>query len=175
MVLAPAPLNLRLLAQRGREAHLQGVVSSYSAEGCIGAEEADRWFSEYLDFPCRLVHKPDDDPRLVDSSIAESGDQSTREQAPAVTSLCVRSRRTECPSLGSSSDATSSTTHSGPSVSVTSSRPSSAERRRRPYLVAAFRTPSNAEPERTSTRRPGSTLPPLITATVRREVGSSSL
>src|SRR5215204_3365708 len=88
MVLAPAPLNLRLLAQRGREAHLQSVVSSYSAGGCIGAEEADRWFSEYLEFPCRLVHKPDDDPRLVDSAFAESWDQSTREQAPAVTSLC---------------------------------------------------------------------------------------
>ena len=85
MVLAPAPLNLRLLAQPGREAHLQSVVSSYSAGGCIGAEEADRWFSEYLEFPCRLVHKPDDDPRLVDSSFAESWDQSTREQAPAVT------------------------------------------------------------------------------------------
>ena len=85
MVLAPAPLNLRLLAQRGREAHLQSVVSSNSAGGSIGAEEADRWFSEYLEFPCRLVHKPDDDPRLVDSSFAESWDQSTREQAPAVT------------------------------------------------------------------------------------------
>jgi uncharacterized protein YcbX len=85
MVLAPAPLNLRLLAQRGREAHLQGVVSSYSAGGALVAEEADRWFSEYLEFPCRLVHKPDDDPRLVDSSFAESWDQSTREQAPAVT------------------------------------------------------------------------------------------
>ena len=53
--------------------------------GALVAEEADRWFSEYLEFPCRLVHKPDDDPRLVDSSFAESWDQSTREQAPAVT------------------------------------------------------------------------------------------
>ncbi len=43
--------------------------------GALVAEEADRWFSEYLEFPCRLVHKPDDDPRLVDSSFAQSGDQ----------------------------------------------------------------------------------------------------
>jgi uncharacterized protein YcbX len=43
--------------------------------GALVAGEADRWFSEYLGFPCRLVHKPDDDPRLVDSSFAESGDQ----------------------------------------------------------------------------------------------------
>jgi uncharacterized protein len=43
--------------------------------GALVSEEADRWFGEYLEFPCRLVHKPDDDPRLVDSSFAESGDQ----------------------------------------------------------------------------------------------------
>ena len=30
---------------------------------------------EFLEFPCRLVRKPDDDPRLVDSSFAQSGDQ----------------------------------------------------------------------------------------------------
>ena len=62
-----------------------GRCQFVQCRGCIGAEEADRWFSEYLEFPCRLVHKPDDDPRLVDSSFAESWDQSTREQAPAVT------------------------------------------------------------------------------------------
>jgi uncharacterized protein len=43
--------------------------------GALVSEEADRWFSEFLEFPCRLVGKPDDDPRLVDSSFAESGDQ----------------------------------------------------------------------------------------------------
>jgi uncharacterized protein len=42
--------------------------------GALVSEEADRWFSEFLEFPCRLVGKPDD-PRLVDSSFAESGDQ----------------------------------------------------------------------------------------------------
>jgi uncharacterized protein len=43
--------------------------------GALVSEEADRWFTEFLEFPCRLVHKPDDDPRLVDSEYAESGDQ----------------------------------------------------------------------------------------------------
>jgi len=38
-------------------------------------EEADRWFSEFLDFPCRLVHKPDGDVRPVHSLYAESRDQ----------------------------------------------------------------------------------------------------
>ena len=36
---------------------------------------ADRWFGEFLDFPCRLVHKPEDDVRPVDSAYAEEGDQ----------------------------------------------------------------------------------------------------
>jgi uncharacterized protein len=43
--------------------------------GAMVSEEADRWFGEYLGFSCRLVHKPDDDLRLVDSSFAERGDQ----------------------------------------------------------------------------------------------------
>jgi uncharacterized protein YcbX len=44
-------------------------------KGELVGGEADRWFGEHLEFPCRLVHKPDDTPRLVDSSFAESGDQ----------------------------------------------------------------------------------------------------
>jgi uncharacterized protein YcbX len=43
--------------------------------GDLVGEEVDRWFSEFLRFPCRLVRKPDDDPRLVDSLYAKSGDQ----------------------------------------------------------------------------------------------------
>ena len=38
-------------------------------------EEADRWFGEFMRFPCRLVHKPDNDVRLVDSVYALGGDQ----------------------------------------------------------------------------------------------------
>jgi uncharacterized protein YcbX len=43
--------------------------------GALVGEEADRWFGEFLRFPCRLVCKPDDDPRPVDSLYASSGDQ----------------------------------------------------------------------------------------------------
>ena len=43
--------------------------------GVPAGEEADRWFREFLQVPCRLVRKPEDDPRLVDSSHAVSGDQ----------------------------------------------------------------------------------------------------
>ncbi len=43
--------------------------------GMLVGEEADRWFAEFLRFPCRLVRKPDDDLRLVDSRYAKSGDQ----------------------------------------------------------------------------------------------------
>jgi uncharacterized protein YcbX len=44
-------------------------------KGALVGEEADRWFGEFLRFPCRLARKPEDDPRLVDSIYAESGDQ----------------------------------------------------------------------------------------------------
>ena len=43
--------------------------------GATVGEEADRWFREFLQFPCRLVRKPEDDPRLVDSLYAVSGDE----------------------------------------------------------------------------------------------------
>jgi uncharacterized protein len=46
-----------------------------ASRGALVGEEADRWFGEFLRFPCRLVHKPDDDVRLVDSLYAENGDQ----------------------------------------------------------------------------------------------------
>ena len=45
--------------------------------GTPTGEEADRWFSEFLDFPCRLVRKPDDDVRIVDSLYAGEGDQTS--------------------------------------------------------------------------------------------------
>jgi len=43
--------------------------------GNLVGEEADRWFGDFLEFPCRLVQKPDEDLRLVDSLYAEGGDQ----------------------------------------------------------------------------------------------------
>ena len=46
-------------------------------KGALVGEEADRWFGKFLRFPCRLVRKPDDDPRQVDSTYAQSGDQTS--------------------------------------------------------------------------------------------------
>ena len=46
-----------------------------AGRGVPAGEEADRWFGEFLEFPCRLVYKPDGDVRLVDSMYAEDGDQ----------------------------------------------------------------------------------------------------
>jgi uncharacterized protein YcbX len=50
-------------------------VWGHESRGAVVGEEADRWFGEFLEYPCRLVYKPDDDVRLVDSPYAESGDQ----------------------------------------------------------------------------------------------------
>jgi len=38
---------------------------------------ADRWFGRFLGAPCRLVRKPEDDLRPVDSAYARSGDQTS--------------------------------------------------------------------------------------------------
>ena len=38
---------------------------------------ADRWFGRFLGSPCRLVRKPDDDVRPVESAYARSGDQTS--------------------------------------------------------------------------------------------------
>jgi len=46
-----------------------------AGRGAPIGDEADRWFGEFLGFPCRLIYKPDDDVRLVDSLYAEDGDQ----------------------------------------------------------------------------------------------------
>jgi uncharacterized protein len=44
-------------------------------KGALVGEGADRWFGEFLRFPCRLVRKPEDDLRPVDSIYAANGDQ----------------------------------------------------------------------------------------------------
>jgi uncharacterized protein YcbX len=44
-------------------------------KGAPVGEEADRWFGRFLKVRCRLVSKPNDDPRLVDSVYARNGDQ----------------------------------------------------------------------------------------------------
>ncbi len=46
-----------------------------AVRGAPVGEEADRWFSEFLRLPCRLVYKPDDQVRSVDSAYAAHEDQ----------------------------------------------------------------------------------------------------
>lgn len=46
-----------------------------AGRGAPVGDEADRWFGEFLGFPYRLIYKPYDDVRLVDSLYAEDGDQ----------------------------------------------------------------------------------------------------
>ena len=46
-----------------------------AGHGVPVGDEADRWFGEFLVFPCRLIYKPDEDIRLVDSAYAKDGDQ----------------------------------------------------------------------------------------------------
>jgi uncharacterized protein len=66
-------LEIPLYPQAGDS--LQVRVWGDTNRGALVDEQADRWFGEFLDFPCRLVHKPDDDVRPVDSLYAEDGDQ----------------------------------------------------------------------------------------------------
>jgi uncharacterized protein len=66
-------LEIPLYPQAGDS--IQVCVWGDTNRGLLVTEEADRWFGEFLDFPCRLVHKPDDDVRPVDSLYAEDGDQ----------------------------------------------------------------------------------------------------
>ncbi len=46
-----------------------------AGQGAPVGKEADRLFGKFLEFPCRLVRKPDGDVRLVDSPYTENGDQ----------------------------------------------------------------------------------------------------
>ena len=75
IVNAPEMNELEIPLQNETGNHIDVRVFGDTNRGALVSEEADRWFTEFLAFPCRLVHKPDDDPRLVDSSFAQSGDQ----------------------------------------------------------------------------------------------------
>src|SRR5829696_9264031 len=73
-VSAPGMPDLEVPLRQGNESLLDVRVFGDTNRGALVGGEADSWFSEFLQFPCRLVHKPDDDLRLVDSSFAQSGD-----------------------------------------------------------------------------------------------------
>jgi uncharacterized protein YcbX len=75
IVSAPGMTELEIPLRNETGNRIDVRVFGDTNKGELVGGEADRWFGEYLEFPCRLVHKPDDNPRLVDSSFAESGDQ----------------------------------------------------------------------------------------------------
>jgi uncharacterized protein len=75
IVSAPYMEELEIPLYPQAESSIDVRVWGDTNRGELVTEEANRWFTEFLKFPCRLVHKPEDDPRLVDSSFAESGDQ----------------------------------------------------------------------------------------------------
>ena len=75
IVSAPGIEELEIPIYPQAESSIDVRVWGDTNRGELVTEEANRWFTEFLKFPCRLVHKPEDDPRLVDSSFAESGDQ----------------------------------------------------------------------------------------------------
>jgi uncharacterized protein YcbX len=72
---APGMPDLKIPLRQENKSLLDVSVWGDTNKGALVSGEADRWFSEFLAFPCRLVRKPDDDLRLVDSLYAESGDQ----------------------------------------------------------------------------------------------------
>lgn len=75
IVTAPDMPELEIPLRQENGTRIDVRVWGDTNRGALVGEEADRWFGEFLDFPCRLVSKPEDDLRLVDSLYAEDGDQ----------------------------------------------------------------------------------------------------
>ena len=74
-VSAPGMPDLQMPLQPTNEDLIDVSVWGDRNRGALVGEKADRWFGEFLKFPCRLVRKPGDVPRLVDSRYAKGGDQ----------------------------------------------------------------------------------------------------
>jgi uncharacterized protein YcbX len=74
-VSAPDMPDLQVPLQPADEDLVDVSIWGDTNRGALVGEEADRWFGEFLKLPCRLVSKPDDDLRFVDSIYAQSGDQ----------------------------------------------------------------------------------------------------
>ena len=72
---APGMPALEVLLRPETGDRVDVCVWGDAGRGVPVGDEADRWFGEFLGFPCRLIYKPDDDVRLVDSAYAKDGDQ----------------------------------------------------------------------------------------------------
>lgn len=77
VVRAPGMPDLEVPAEGEHGERIEVEVWGDAQRGVPAGGEADRWFSEFLNFPCRLVRKPDDDVRPVDSAYARDGDQTS--------------------------------------------------------------------------------------------------
>jgi uncharacterized protein len=74
-VSAPGMPDLQIPLLQENENPIDVGIWGDKNKGALVGEESDRWFSDFLHLPCRLVRKPDDDPRPVDSLYAKNGDQ----------------------------------------------------------------------------------------------------
>jgi uncharacterized protein len=72
---APGMPDLKIPIQQEHENQIDVRIWDDTNRGALVREEADRWFGEFLKVPCRLVYKPEDDLRIVDSHYAAEGDQ----------------------------------------------------------------------------------------------------
>ncbi len=75
MIEAPGMSTLEVPLHSETEDFIDVWVWGDHCRGALVNRDADRWFSEFLKFPCRLVRKPGDDVRPVDSLHAADGDQ----------------------------------------------------------------------------------------------------
>jgi len=77
VISAPGMPDLEVPLEGEPEGRIDVEVWGDLQRGAPVGGYADRWFSRFLDAGCRLVRKPDDDVRPVDSAYARSGDQTS--------------------------------------------------------------------------------------------------
>ena len=77
VVSAPGMPDLEIPLEGEPEEQIGVEVWGDAQRGAPVGGYADRWFRRFLGSPCRLVRKPDDDVRPVDSAYARGGDQTS--------------------------------------------------------------------------------------------------
>jgi uncharacterized protein YcbX len=77
LVTAPGMPELEVPTEGEPEDRIGVEVWGDAQQGVPAGTEADRWFGRFLGVSCRLVRKPDDDVRPVDSAYAGEDDQTS--------------------------------------------------------------------------------------------------
>ncbi|KJV07334.1 MOSC domain-containing protein [Methylocucumis oryzae] len=72
---APMQGTLTLPLTQHSERRVDCTIWQDQCRACLVSDEADRWFSEFLQQPCRLVYQANDDIRHVDQNYAQLSDQ----------------------------------------------------------------------------------------------------